>query len=92
MFAKDSKDYLPTSTPSSSSTVDSFLAPELPSLNENSIITLLPCEYDPIDGYGSESESESEDSLDSSEIVDSSDDELEAIKINEIHKSNEMLI
>ena len=85
MFAKDSKDYLAPSTPSSSSTVDSFLAPELPSLNEFSIITLLPCEYDPIDGYGSASE----DSMDSSDILDSSDDELETVKINVFYKPKE---
>ena len=91
MNTKFSKNLSSSSTPSTS-TEDSSISLIPLTLNENSIITLLPCEYDPIDGYGSESESESEDSLDSSEIVDSSDDELEAIKINEIHKSNEMLI
>ena len=60
-------------------------------LNEDScIITLLPCEYDPINGYGSSTEYE--ESNDSSEIVDDSDDEVEIIKINEIHKITEILI
>ena len=60
-------------------------------LNEDCcIITLLPCEYDPINGYGSSTESE--ESSDSSEIVDDSDDEVEIIKINEIHKITEILI
>ena len=54
--------------------------------NEDSIITLINCEYDPEDGY--DSLSEDEESIDSSEIVDSSDDELEIIKINEIYKTN----
>ena len=88
MSTKASKNSSSSSTPSTS-TEDSFI-PLMPTLNENSIITLLPCEYDPIDGYGSPSESE--DSLDSSEIVDSSDDELEVVKINEIYKTNEILI
>ena len=55
---------------------------------EDSIINLIPCEYDPEEGYGSLSE----DSVDSSEILDSSDDELEIIKINEIYKTNEQSI
>ena len=55
---------------------------------EDSIITLIPCEYDPEEGYGSLSE----DSIDSSELIDSSDDELETIKINEIYKINEKSI
>ena len=88
MSTKASKNSSSSSTPSTS-TEDSFI-PLMPTLNENSIITLLPCEYDPINGYGSPSESE--DSLDSSEIVDSSDDELEVVKINEIYKTNEILI
>ena len=55
-------------------------------LNEDySIINLIPCEYDPIDGYGSPSE----DSIDTSEVIDSSDDELEVIKINEFYKIKE---
>ena len=58
--------------------------------NEDSIIILIPCEYDPEEGYGSLSESE--DSLDSSEILDSFDDELEIIKINEIYKIHEQSI
>ena len=57
---------------------------------EDSIIVLIPCEYDPEEGYGSLSESE--DSLDSSEILDSFDDELEIIKINEIYKTHEQSI
>ena len=89
MSTKTSKNSSSSSTPSTS-TEDSFI-PLMPfTLNENSIITLLPCEYDPIDGYGSPSESE--DSLDSSEIIDSSDDELEVIKINKIYKTSEILI
>ena len=88
MNTKASKNSSSSSTPSTS-TEDSFI-PLMPTLNENSIITLLPCEYDPIDGYGSPSESE--DSLDSSEIIDSSDDELEVIKINKIYKTSEILI
>ena len=55
---------------------------------EDSIITLIQCEYDPEEGYGSLSE----DSIDSSEILDSSDEELEIIKINEIYKTNEQTI
>ena len=55
---------------------------------EDSLITLIPCEYDPEEGYGSLSE----DSIDSSEILDSSDEELEIIKINEIYKTNEQTI
>ena len=58
--------------------------------NEDSIITLINCEYDPEDGY--DSLSEDEESIDSSEILDSSDDELEIIKINEIYKANEQTI
>ena len=57
---------------------------------EDSIITLIPCEFDPEDGY--DSLSEVEDSIDSSEILDSSDDELEIIKINEIYKTTEQSI
>ena len=57
---------------------------------EDSIITLIPCEFDPEDGY--DSLSEVEDSIDSSEILDSSDDELEIIKINEIYKTTEKTI
>ena len=56
------------------------------STEDYSIITLIPCEYDPEEGY--DSLSESEESIDSSEILDSSDDELEIIKINEIYKAN----
>ena len=56
----------------------------------DSIITLIPCEFDPEDGY--DSLSEVEDSIDSSEILDSSDDELEIIKINEIYKTTEKTI
>ena len=58
--------------------------------NEDSIITLINCEYDPEDGY--DSLSEDEESIDSSEILDSFDDELEIIKINEIYKANEQTI
>ena len=54
---------------------------------ENFSLTLIPCEYDFEEGYGSLSE----DSVDSSEIFDSSDDEF-TIKINEIHKVNEQSI
>ena len=56
----------------------------------DTIITLIPCEFDPEDGY--DSLSEVEDSIDSSEILDSSDDELEIIKINEIYKTTEKTI
>ena len=77
------------SAPSSSSTVDSILNSIPPNSAEDySIITLIPCEYDPEEGYGSLSE----DSIDSSELIDSSDDELETIKINEIYKINEKSI
>ena len=77
------------SAPSSSSTVDSILN-SIPqnSAEDYSIITLIPCEYDPIDGYGSPSE----DSIDSSEIIDSSDDELETVKIKVFYKNNEKII
>ena len=75
-----------SSTPSSSSTVESTISLITLTLNEDcSIINLIPCEYDPIDGYGSPSE----DSIDSSEVIDSSDDELEVIKINEFYKIKE---
>ena len=87
MNTKLSKNNSSSSTPSTS-TEDSIISIRPLTLNEDSIITLLPCDYDPIDGYGSESE----DSIDSSEIIDSSDDELEVIKINEIHKTNEVLV
>ena len=87
MNTKLSKNNSSSSTPSTS-TEDSIISIRPLTLNEYSIITLLPCDYDPIDGYGSESE----DSIDSSEIIDSSDDELEVIKINEIHKTNEVLV
>ena len=52
--------------------------------SDDSILILIPCEYDPDEGY----DSLSEDSIDSSELVDSSDDELATIKINEIRKIN----
>ena len=55
----------------------------------DTIITLIPCKFDPEDGY--DSLSEDEESIDSSEILDSSDDELEIIKINEIYKITEQL-
>ena len=87
MNTKLSKNNSSSSTPSTS-TEDSIISIRPLTLNKDSIITLIPCEYDPIDGYGSESE----DSIDSSEIIDSSDDELEVIKINEIHKTNEVLV
>ena len=67
------KSYSSLSTPSAS-TVDT-------------IITLILCDYDPEDGY--DSLSEDEESIDSSEIVDSSDDELEVVTINEIYKTTE---
>ena len=88
MDAKDSKNNSSPSTPSSSSTVDSLLDPIIPNSTEFSIITLLPCEYDPIDGF----DSQSEESIDSSDIPDSSDDESQAVKINEIYKTNEQTI
>ena len=89
MNTKFSKNILSSSTPSTSSENSSISLIPL-TLNEDSIINLIPCEYDPIDGYGSPSVSE--DSNDSSEIIDDSDDELETIKINEIHKISELLI
>ena len=52
--------------------------------SDDSILILIPCEYDPDEGY----DSLSEDSIDSSGLVDSSDDELVTIKINEIRKIN----
>ena len=70
------KSYSTSSTPSAS-TVDS-------------VINLIPCEFDPENGY--DSLSEDEESIDSSEILDSSDDELEVVKINEIYKSTEQSI
>ena len=70
MNTKFSKNYLSSSTPSNS--ISEF------------VIILIPCEYDPEEGY----DSLSEDSIDSSELVDSSDDELATIKINEIRKIN----
>ena len=90
MDTKDSKNNSSSSTPSTS-TEYSFVN-FIPSISNEgySIITLLPCDYDPIDGYGTLSESE--ESIDSSEIIDSSDDELEIIKINEIRKTNEQSI
>ena len=73
---KITKSYSTSSTPSAS-TVDS-------------VINLIPCEFDPENGY--DSLSEDEESIDSSEILDSSDDELEVVKINEIYKSTEQSI
>ena len=70
------KSYSTSSTPSAS-TVDS-------------VITLMPCEFDPENGY--DSLSEVEDSIDSSEILESSDDELEIVKINKIYKITEQTI
>ena len=70
MNVKFAKYFSSSSTPSTST--------------EDSIINLMPCEYDPVDGFGSQSE----DSIDSSELIDSSDDELEVIKINEIYNIN----
>ena len=87
MNKKLSKNNSSSSTPSTS-TEDSFINLMPLTLNEDSIINLIPCEYDPIDGYGSPSE----DSIDSSEVIDSSDDELEVIKINQFYKTNEQLI
>ena len=87
MNTKFSKNSSFSSTPSVS-TEDSFIALLPLNLSEESIINLIPCEYDPINGY----DSLSEDSIDSSEIVDSSDDELEIIKINEIYKTNEQSV
>ena len=84
MNTKFSKNLSSSSTPSTS-TEDSSISLIPLTLNENSIITLLPCEYDPIDGYGSPSE----DSMDSSDILDSSDDELETVKINVFYKPKE---
>ena len=80
MSTKASKNSSLLSTPSAT-TEDSIM--DLTALTpiENSIITLIPCEYDPINGYGSSSEY----SGDSSEIIDSSDDELETIKIEKFH-------
>ena len=54
------------------------------------VITLIPCEFDPENGY--DSLSEVEDSIDSSEILESSDDELEIVKINKIYKITEQTI
>ena len=72
MNAKFSKYFSSSSTPSTSTST------------EHSIINLIPCEYEPVDGY----DSPSEDSIDSSELIDSSDDELEVVKINEIYNIN----
>ena len=47
------------------------------------VIILIKYEYDTVEGYGSLSE----DSVDSSEIINSSDEELEITKINEIYKT-----
>ena len=56
------------------------------SSSETSIITLIPCEYESSDDddYGNLSQ----DSIDSSELVDSSDDENETIKIEKISSLN----
>ena len=54
------------------------------------VITLIPCEFDPENGY--DSLSEVEDSIDSSEILESSDDELETVKINKIYKITELTV
>ena len=83
MNTKLSKNFSSSST-ESTSTEDSNKNLRPLNLTEYSVINLIPCEYDPVDGY----DSLSEDSIDSSEIVDSSDDELEIIKINEIYKTN----
>ena len=87
MNTKFSKNFLSEPTPSTS-TEDSFINLNTLSSLDDSIITLIPCEYDPINGY----DSLSEDSIDSSEILDSSDDELEIIKINELYKINKQTI
>ena len=87
MNTKFSKNISSSSIPPTS-TEDSSKSLKQLTLNEDSIINLIPCEYDPIDGYGSPSVSEQ--SSDSSEIVDDSDDEIKTIKINEIHKINEL--
>ena len=87
MNTKVSKNSSSLSTPSTS-TRDSSINLTPLNLDEKSIITLIPCEYDPIDGY----DSPSEDSIDSSEIIDSSDDELETVKINEFYKINKQSI
>ena len=52
--------------------------------SETSIITLIPCEYESSDDY----ENLSQDSIDSSELVDSSDDENETIKVEKISSLN----
>ena len=82
MNTKLSKNFS-SSSAESTSTEDSII-----NLTEDSIINLIPCEYDPVDGY----DSLSEDSIDSSELLDSSDDELEIIKINEIYKISEQSV
>ena len=87
MNTKVSKNSSSLSTPSTS-TRDSSINLTPLNLDEKSIITLIPCEYDPTDGY----DSPSEDSIDSSEIIDSSDDELETVKINEFYKINKQSI
>ena len=74
MSTKTSKNFSSLSAPSAST--------------EDSIITLVPCEYNRVNGY----DSPSEDSIDSSEIVNSSDDELETIKINKFYKINKHTI
>ena len=54
-------------------------------------ITLIPCDNESSDIENEKSLNVSKDSIDSSEILDSSDDEIKIIKIKEIFKSNEML-
>ena len=61
---------------------------ESSSTMEISIITLIPCDYDSSEEEDEKSVNVSKDSMDSSEILDSSDDEIEIIKINEIIKPN----
>ena len=61
---------------------------ESSSTMEISIITLIPCDYDSSEEEDEKSLNISKDSMDSSEILDSSDDEIEIIKINEIIKPN----
>ena len=69
--------------------INSTLSSLIPSTSfEDSIIFLIPCEYDPVEGYGSLSE----DSIDSSEVIESSEDEIGIIKIDEIHAINEVSI
>ena len=57
---------------------------ESSSTTENFIITLIPCDFDSSEEENEKSVNESQDSLNSSDILDSFDDEVEMINEIEI--------